>query len=303
MKAMAWLGMWCGLAGATVCGGEVWNAFPATTHAVIHVNAARVKALPALQGRLDSPVGKYRTIREQIATFTGVDLDSVTDIWIGAAPKDRGVIVLQGTYDKTMIENTLWSLGETLRTADVPGALVAVHLPDEKNPGQTNLGVLANANTLVVGNPELTRETVARLANGTPHPRAKEMTGFAADPALARVVLLDMERKPGDVGHELVRQNLQSMEFSVMQNGGSLAGTLRLIPKKPDLAPALNGLVESLLQLSVQAEGTHRLIPGTVRRLLSAATVRQDRGVVLVETQAPEKLVNEFVAQHLGGAL
>ena len=128
--------------------------FAPDTMAVVRIDVSQLMAQPLFQEALTLKVGDTQAFFLNIRNYTGVDLASIKEAWIGVQKKDNVAIVLKGAFDLQAIQTQILNI-QTAQVVQRPGVPFAVTLPDDKKPGQFNLAAVLDEETMAFGKPDL----------------------------------------------------------------------------------------------------------------------------------------------------
>jgi hypothetical protein len=279
-------------------GGDIISSFPDKLLFVAKFNVAKVKQVPPVKEALGDQISKVATVIGQIRSWTGIDLESVATLWIGVEKKDNVIIVLEGPFNVQGIRSAMVAI-PTVQILSESDALFAVKLPDDKRPGEFNMGALLTSDTVVFGRPHLVEPFIDTYT---------VETGAAGTEAQSQLAVL---RESESMLHAVIRslnpEDVKKQPFLSYLERGELKGDmeedlllgLAVGVTKPEmlqpLAKALGGGFAFWQQMDKPDPGTNpkELLK---RRLLDNVTVNVVDDRVVLTSRIEAGLLQELIA-------
>ncbi|MCK5805550.1 MAG: hypothetical protein KAI66_22145 [Lentisphaeria bacterium] len=278
--------------------GEIATSFPAKTRVVIRVDADKLRTLPVFQQFLTNKVGDQQEFFQTIKTWSGIDLDSVKEVWVGVLKKDHAVIVLKGDFDLDTIRTAVMQI-DTAQVAMRPQVPFSVMLADDKRPGEFNLAALLDDSTVAIGRPELVDEYISSYVTddfAMSEDRAAIAKDLAGSPWGVDVALFEM-------GPEELAKNPWMKLISWVRFRGEmkedLALQLILAPTEEKAALATKNLLDSARTLYLMVPKESQKLKGIKEFLLKNVQTRVVEGLLLADVTMP----GDAGAKLLGGIL
>jgi hypothetical protein len=252
---------------------------------------------PLFEEVLGAKVGGVDAFFQQIQTYTGVNLSTMTEVWIAVEKKDNALILLKGTFDPQLIASTVLNI-DTAQVVQRQGVPFAVTLPDNKHPGQFNLAAVLDEKTMAFGKPELVDTFLAAFKGNGPglaEDDAARAVAMMKSEGLLTALLLNMPEKE-------VRKNPWMRLFthaelvaSTTQDDLVIDGRLGL--KKPEMREPATKAIEGVRDIYALLDDDLRKLKPMQEMLLEGIKVQPDRQDLVVQLAIPMEIADRMIRQ------
>lgn len=274
--------------------------FPAATFLLVRFDAVQLLDQGLVQEALTAKVGDINTFIGNIRTATGVDLGSITEVWIAVLKKDHAVIVLKGAFDLPVIQGAVMNI-DAVQKVQRPGVPLALLLPDNKKPGSSNLAAILDNEKMVFGPPELVDDFLAAYlgeGEGLPPAFAGRANGMLGGKAMLDALLLRMPP-------EELRKNPWMTLFTHAQGAVSLAGQdvqfeAALGLRKPEMREPAMKMIEGMRDIYLLLDENMRRLDPLPSMLLEGVAVKPDAELLVLRAALPREVVERLLRQKLG---
>ncbi|MDX9981246.1 MAG: hypothetical protein RBU25_14565 [Lentisphaeria bacterium] len=274
--------------------------FPAATFLLVRIDAGQLLDQGLVKEVLTAKIGDINAFIGNIRTATGVDLGSITEVWIAVLKKDHAVIVLKGAFDLPTIQGTVLNI-DTVQAVQRPGVPLALLLPDEKKPGKSNLAALLDSEKMVFGPPELVDDFLAAYlgeGEGLPPALAERANGMLGGEAMLDALLLKLPP-------EELRKNPWMTLFTYGQGAVSLAGQdvqfeVALGLRKPEMREPAMKAIEGVRDIYRLLDENMRRLDPLPSMLLEGVTVKPDAELLVLRAALPREVVERLLRQKMG---
>lgn len=140
------------------------ESFPSKTQLLVKLDFEKFKTNEIVSDIRTKNPFFYEAMRQKFIAETGIDLEDVKTIWLGAIRKNNGIIVMEGNFDPGKIEKTVSGKPEN-EVVERSDCRFAVKYPDKHNSNRTSFGAVLDNNTIVAGTPELADEFVKNYSS------------------------------------------------------------------------------------------------------------------------------------------
>ena len=269
------------------------------TQAVIRVDAQQLRKQPLFVQAMDQKAGGLVNFTAQIRQWTGIDLDTVKNIWVAVEGKDMAVFILEGTFNADLIADAVYRI-DTAQPVQREGVPFSVMLPDDKKPGQFNFAAILDDNTMVFGNPEVADAYIAcftGVEKGLPPEQKAKLAAMTDSEAMVHAVLLafddaELEKNPwmaAITGGELMA-NLDK----------DLAVNAYVSVSNPNMVEPVCRTICGLRDLYATLDPRLRKLEPIQELLLAGLDAKPADNDVLLTLLVDEETLNEFVDKFLG---
>ena len=279
-------------------GGDIVASFPDTTTLVARVDVAKLKQVPAIRQAWNDQYGQVAIFVDQIRNWIGLDLDSVTTLWLGVEKKDHGVFVLEGNFDPELIKGGVLNI-DTAQIVHKESVPIAALFPDDKKPGQFNLGAVLNESTVVMGQPDVAERFIdayVGAGQGLPVDKLRKVAHLKKATALVQASVLAVD--PEELRKNPWMAYLTSGEFTADLDK-DLTVRLKVGVQKADMLKPVGSLLNGLLAVYRQMDDQHKKQPPAVRALLENASATVAGDAVVLQSTVDEETLNDAVAARL----
>ena len=278
----------------------VTSCFPAATNAVIRVDAAGLFEDRLFLDFLDRKVGGKIEFFREFRTWTGIDLGTLKAGWVGVIRENQAVIVLDGTFDIPTVQAAVLNI-DTVQVVQRPSIPLAIMLPDDKRPGQSNLVAVLDESTLVFGPPDLADAFLAALkgkGEGLPPARAALCASLAGDASLISAAVFGLDeavfrKAPWLRLFTYGRIQIDSADAQVAAN-------LLLGLRKPEMRAPAAKLIEGARDLYGMLDEDLRKLDPMQAMILEGMVVKPDDKALAVELRLPRETVERMLRPKLG---
>ncbi len=274
--------------------------FPAATLLLVRLDAVQLLDQGLVQEAITAKIGDINTFIGNVRTATGVDLGSITEVWIAVLKKDHAVIFLKGTFDLPTIQGAVMNI-DAVQAVQRPGVPLALLLPDNKKPGMSNLAAILDNEKMVFGMPELVDDFLAAYlgeGEGLPPVFAERANGMLGSKVLLDALLL---RLPP----EELRKNPWMTLFTHGQGAVSLAGQdvqfeVALGLRKPEMREPAMKAIEGVRDIYRLLDENLRRLDPLPSMLLEGVGVKPDAERLVLQAALPKEVVERLLRQKLG---
>ena len=274
--------------------------FSPNTLAIMRIDATQVMDQPLFQEFLASKAGNGVPFFEQIQNGTGVDLETIREVWIAPQQgKDRVLIVAKGTFDAQLIEGRVQAI-ETMQVVQRPGVPLAVILGNN-NPAKTNLAAVLDKETLVFGKPELVDGFLAAFlgkGKGLPPAFAVRASAMLKSKALFAGLLLQLP--PKQIKKAPWMALFTHAEGQAFLDDQNVALDVTLGLKKPEMREPATKVLEGVRDLYPLLGENMQKLPQLASMLLEGATIAPDPKNLVIELVLPKEMIEHFLGQKMG---
>jgi len=301
-EALGLTALWVMAAVGSTDAGDVVGSFPDECLMVGRLDVHGFRAVPVVRNILDNQLGQAAAFIEQIRTWTGVDLNTATTLWLGVAKKDHGVFVLEGQFDVEEIKGAMLNIdaAQIVPKEFVP---IAALLPDEKKPGTYNLGAVLDDRTIVLGQPEVAEHFIDAYtkvaATGLGKGKLDRVQGLRSSQALFHGFILGLE--PQELQKNPWLNYLTHGEFTADVDG-DLAVCLSVGVRNPDMVEPLQKILQGLVSVFSKMDEPHRKGDRIQKMLVDNATISAEGSILVLRSKLKEQFINELVAVKLNDA-
>ena len=284
----------------TAVAGDILASFPETVNVLARVDMQKLKQVPVIDRALADQLGPVNNFIEQLRNWIGLDLNTVTALWIGVEKKDHAVFVMQGEFDAGQITGGLHNM-EAAQIIPKDNVPVAALLPDEKKPGQFNLGAVLDAQTIAIGQPNLAERFVdaySGAGKGLDATKLQQVQALRESKSLVHAFILgvdpaDMQKNPW--------MHLLSMGELIADVDTDLLIDLGVGVRNPQLVEPMRQTLDGLLAIYKSLEGAHKKGDRIQQLLFENATVAVADNRVRIRSKLAEQVMNDLVTAKLAG--
>jgi hypothetical protein len=273
--------------------------FPADTMVVLRIDAAQLMDQRLFQDFLGAKVEGMDAFFQKVQTWTGINLGTLTDVWVGVQKKDHTVLVLKGDFDLQLIQSTVLNI-DTAQVVQRPGVPFAVTLPDNKKPGQFNLAALLDKKTLVFGKPDLVDGFLACLkgnGKGLAPEMAARSVGLMKNKQLLSVLLTSLPASE-------IRKNpwlslMTHVQGSADATEKDLVLEARIGLAKPEMREPATKAVEGVRDVYGLLDNNLRKLGPLKEMVLEGITVKPDDKDLVLQLAVPMDVAERLIRQKL----
>ncbi|NQU37974.1 MAG: hypothetical protein HQ526_10325 [Actinobacteria bacterium] len=271
--------------------------FPSECQVFAYLNTKALRQVPMVTELLNGQ-DKASQFIGQIRQWTAIDLDSITDAWVGFSGNDDVVVVLKGAYNLSVIRGTVGAI-ETFRITTPPNAEFAVLMPDDKKPGTVNMLAFVTDTIMVFGKPNRVEGVLQNRDDETKHPRGEQLAALEQPAHILDSLIFGIPDNNGKVP-AILTQNLALAKLTADANTNAEI-SLTLQPTKPDMVAPLQKLGEGLIEVYGQVPTDQVRLDAFPKVLLGNAKVTGTPESVVISTAFPLAMVRGLIAAKLGG--
>jgi len=287
---------------ATVCAtgwADNWCQWMPDSSVILgYANIKAVRGIPLIAQLVNGTdnISKFTsTIRE----WTAVDLDSVTDIWIGFAGQDNGVVVLQGTFNLTSIRSVLGGI-DKFHIETPPNAEFAVTMPDDKKPGKVNMAAFLNPTIMVFGPPAVVQTFLDNVTQKRQHAKVADFAMLDKPTHMAEVVVLKFPNDDGKTPR-FITENVRRIHLGIDADE-AIDAQLTIQPVKPEMVTALAQVGTGLVDMIHLLAPDQIPLQGVPRVILDNAKVTSTKEAVTLTSSLPLELVRPLIVSKVSPA-
>ena len=268
----------------------------ARAQVVAYINVKALREVP-LMAELVNGQDAISRFTSQIREWTAIDLDSITDAWVGLHGQDEALVILRGNYNLSVIRGAVGTI-DAFRVTTPAGIEFAIAMPDDKKPGKVNMLAFLTDSIAVFGSPALVEEYLHHRDTETRHPRHAVLASLEKPDHLFECVAFTIPNGKGDVPEVLIR-NL-AMARITGDAGETASVTLALEPKNEAMVDPLCKLGESLLDLYDLLPPEQVKLGPVKRALIDNADIAATPRAAVFTTTLPLNLIRGPLAAKLG---
>lgn len=274
--------------------------FAPNTLAVLRIDAKQLMDQALYLEFLTAKAGGGETFPEKVFKATGVDLNTVSEVWIGLRDRKQMVVVLKGSFDPASVEARVRNI-ETIQVLPTPGVELAIIINQKNNPERSNEAVLLDQETLVFGKPELVDGFLtALLGNGTglSVAQATQVAAMGKSKALLATTILNLP--PG------MDQKKPWVALFTSAAGQATLGEQDVVIDvalglaKPEMIEPATKLIEGFRDMYGMLDDNLRRLGPMQTMLLESVTVKPDEKQLLLQVALPRDMIEQFLRQRFG---
>ncbi len=229
--------------------------------------------------------------------MSGMTFDEIDSAWVMGKGQDDGLILIEGDFDIERIKQ-LFSSSQNKDIVEKGEALFAAMLPDQRRPGQMNLGVIIDERTVAVGQPPRVEEFLAvKSGRGTAlaSQKVETLKKDFSDGSMLKISMLEM---PEEAHENQILRNIVAGEMSLDMEE-SMDVKFRLFMLDDEIAKAteqiLNGLSVYLRRTDIpqtQNSEAAKILKDEICLSLSAKSEESEVQITAkVKAEALERLI------------
>jgi len=274
--------------------------FAPDTLAVLRIDTKQLMDQTLYLEFLAAKAGGGQTFPEKVLQATGIDLNTVSEVWIGLRGRQQLVVVLKGSFDPATVEARVRNI-ETIQVLPTPGVALAVIINQKNNPERSNEAVLLDKETLVFGKPQLVDGFLTALLGDGPGLSAAQAAQVAAlheSKALLAATILGLP--PG------MEQQKPWVALFTSAAGQATLGKQDVVIDvalglaKPEMIEPATKLIEGFRDLYGMMDDNLRRLGPLPTTLLESVTVEPDEKQLLLQVALPRDLVEQLLRQRFG---
>lgn len=287
------------LAGPALRAADILKGFSRDTKLVVRVDAQQLRKQPLFIQAMDQKAGGLINFTAQIRQWTGLDLDTVTNIWLAVEGKDMAAVVLEGTFNADLVADAVYRI-DTAQPVQREGVPFAVMLPDDKKPGQFNLAAILDDTTLVIGKPEVADAYIAcftGVEKGLSPEQVAKIAPMKGSEAMLHAVVLGFDE--ADVRKNPWMRALTGGELMANLDK-DLAVNAYVGVSNPNMVEPICRTICGFRDLYATLDPQLRKLKPIQELLLAALDAKPADNDVLLTLLIDEETLNEFADKFLG---
>ena len=277
--------------------------FPPDSMVVLRIDAAQLMDQRLFQDVLGAKVDGMDAFFQQVQTWTGVNLATLTETWVAVQKEDHMVMVLKGDFDTQLIQSTVLNI-DTAQIVQRPGVPFAVTLPDDKKPGQVNLAALLDKRTLVFGKPDLVDSFLACLkgnGKGLAPDAAKRAVAMGTSKALLSALVVSLPAK--EIQKNPWMKLIKHIEGSANVGETDLVLQVKAGLEKPEMREPATKAIEGIRDLYGMLGNDMRKLGPLKEMVLEGIEVKPDPEDLVLELTVPTEVAERLIRRKMKPAV